>query len=57
MTTSTKATGFAVLRGLDVQAYDEIDLLTVYLGLTSYVAEMRGKQKHRGAMLGTPLCP
>jgi hypothetical protein len=44
--------GFAVLRGLDVEAFDEIDLLTVYLGLTSYVAELRGKQNHRGAMLG-----
>ncbi|KAK3343385.1 hypothetical protein B0T25DRAFT_463630 [Lasiosphaeria hispida] len=43
--------GFAVLRGLDVQAFDDVDLLTVYLGLSSYVAEVRGKQNHRGTML------
>jgi hypothetical protein len=44
--------GFAILRGLDVQAYpNDVDLLTVYLGLTSHVAELRGKQNHRGTML------
>lgn len=43
--------GFAVLRGLDVEAFSDMDLLTVYLGLSSYVAEMRGKQNQRGTML------
>jgi hypothetical protein len=43
--------GFAVLRGLDVDAFNEIDLLIVYLCITSYVAEIRGKQNHRGSML------
>ena len=45
--------GFAILRGLDVDAFGEIDLVTVYLGLTSYVAELRGRQNHRGATLST----
>ncbi|KAL1842569.1 hypothetical protein VTJ49DRAFT_4852 [Mycothermus thermophilus] len=43
--------GFAVLRGLDVDAYGKVDLVTVYLGLTSYVAEVRGKQNQQGEML------
>jgi hypothetical protein len=43
--------GFAILRGLDIDRYGDVDLLTVYLGLTSYVGELRGKQKHGGDML------
>ncbi|KAK0732060.1 hypothetical protein B0H67DRAFT_93173 [Lasiosphaeris hirsuta] len=43
--------GFATLRGLDVHAFSDVDLLTVYLGLSSYVAEVRGKQNHKGSML------
>jgi hypothetical protein len=49
--------GFAILRGLDVNAYDDVDLVTVYLGLTSYVAEVRGKQNQKGHMLSMrPSC-
>lgn len=61
-----KGRGFAILRGLVVEDYpDDLDLVTVYLGLTSYVAERRGKQNHGGAVLSgsclhavkTPPCP
>jgi len=34
-----------------VRAFSNDDLVTVYLGLTSYVAEKRGKQTHGGAMM------
>lgn len=44
--------GFAILRGLDVDSFTEEDLVMVYLGITSYVAETRGKQNQRGDMLG-----
>ncbi|KAI1334273.1 hypothetical protein F5Y15DRAFT_402163 [Xylariaceae sp. FL0016] len=43
--------GFATLRGLDVDAFDPADLVTVYLGLTSYIAKVRGKQNHDGVMM------
>jgi hypothetical protein len=44
--------GFAILRGLDVDSFSEKELVIVYLGITSYVAETRGKQNQRGDMLG-----
>ena len=47
--------GFSILRGLDVDSYSEEDLVLVYLGITSYVAEARGKQNQRGDMLGMSL--
>lgn len=43
--------GFAILRGLDVDSFSEEELVVVYLGVTSYVAETRGKQNQRGDML------
>lgn len=43
--------GFAIVRGLDVDAYAVDDMTIVYLGISSYVAERRGKQDHRGSML------
>lgn len=43
--------GFATLRGLDVNALSPDDLTTVYLGLTSYIAEKRGKQNQEGTMM------
>lgn len=47
--------GFSILRGLDVDSYSEEDIVLVYLGTTSYVAETRGKQNQRGDMLGMSL--
>ena len=43
--------GVAVLRGLDIDAYTDEEVATIYLGLSSYIAERRGKQDQRGTML------
>jgi len=43
--------GFAVLRGLDPDVWSVEDVTVVYLGISSYVAEKRGKQDQRGSML------
>ncbi|KAL5336517.1 hypothetical protein BJX70DRAFT_280719 [Aspergillus crustosus] len=43
--------GFAIVRGLDPDAYSVEDLTVVYLGVSSYIGERRGKQDQRGSML------
>ena len=43
--------GFAIVRGLDPEEYSVEDLTVVYLGVSSYVAERRGKQDQRGSVL------
>ncbi|KAK4171360.1 hypothetical protein QBC36DRAFT_391169 [Triangularia setosa] len=43
--------GYAILRGLDPDAYHIEDLTIIYLGISSYVGERRGKQDHNGSML------
>ncbi|KAI0115734.1 hypothetical protein GGR51DRAFT_360692 [Nemania sp. FL0031] len=43
--------GFVILRGLDPKAYVIEDMTIVYLGISSYVGERRGKQDQRGSML------
>lgn len=43
--------GFAIVRGLDPDVYALEDLTVVYLGISSYVGERRGKQDQRGSML------
>ena len=43
--------GFAIVRGLNPNDYNIADLTTVYLGLSSYIAQVRGKQDQRGSML------
>ncbi|KAG7141004.1 Taurine hydroxylase-like protein SAT17 like [Verticillium longisporum] len=43
--------GFAIVRGLNPDEYSVEDLTIVYLGLSSYVGERRGKQDQRGSML------
>lgn len=43
--------GFAILRGLDPEAYSVEDLTVVYLGISSYIGERRGRQDQRGSML------
>ena len=44
--------GFAVLRGLDPKKYSPLDNVILYLGITSYVAELRGVQDYDGRMIG-----
>ncbi|KAI1880189.1 hypothetical protein JX265_001810 [Neoarthrinium moseri] len=48
--------GFAILRGLDPDVYDIEDLTAVYLGVSSYIGERRGKQDQRGSMLMHVIC-
>lgn len=43
--------GFSIVRGLDPDAYTVEDLTVVYLGISSYIGERRGKQDQRGSML------
>lgn len=43
--------GFAIVRGLDPDAYSVEDVTIVYLGISSYIGERRGKQDQRGSML------
>ena len=43
--------GVAVIRGLNLDAYTEEEIATIFLGTSSYIAERRGKQDHRGSML------
>jgi len=48
--------GFALLRGLDAVKYSALDNLLLYLGITSYIAEIRGCQDYDGRMVGTLHC-
>lgn len=43
--------GFGIVRGLNPDDYELADLTAIYLGITSYIAEVRGKQDQRGSML------
>ncbi|KAI9689933.1 MAG: hypothetical protein M1822_009815 [Bathelium mastoideum] len=43
--------GLAIVRGLEQEKYSATDLIVVYLGISSYIAERRGKQDQRGSML------
>lgn len=43
--------GFGIVRGLDPDAFSIEDLTVVYLGISSYIGERRGKQDQRGSML------
>ncbi|KAI5918225.1 hypothetical protein F4810DRAFT_726209 [Camillea tinctor] len=43
--------GFSTIRGLDVDKYSPDDLVIVYLGITSYIGEIRGKQNQDGVMM------
>lgn len=44
--------GFSVIRGLEPARYSVEDLTTVWLGIQAYIAELRGRQDHRGNILG-----
>lgn len=43
--------GFVIVRGLDPDAFSVEDLTVIYLGVSSYIAESRGKQDQRGSMM------
>ncbi|KAK3986710.1 hypothetical protein QBC44DRAFT_247637 [Cladorrhinum sp. PSN332] len=43
--------GVAVIRGLDPASFSVEDLTMIYLGVSSYIAEHRGRQDKRGNML------
>ncbi|KAK4208755.1 putative taurine catabolism dioxygenase TauD [Rhypophila decipiens] len=43
--------GFSVVRGLNPDDYELPDLTIIYLGISSYIAQVRGKQDQRGSML------
>ncbi|KAK4231804.1 hypothetical protein QBC38DRAFT_451036 [Podospora fimiseda] len=44
--------GVAVIRGLNPASFPVEDLTMIYLGVSSYIAEQRGRQDKRGNMLG-----
>jgi hypothetical protein len=43
--------GFVIIRGVDPDAFSAEDFAVIYLGVSSYIAERRGKQDQRGSML------
>lgn len=43
--------GFGILRGLEPDLWSVEDITVIYLGISSYVAEKRGKQDQRGSTL------
>jgi len=47
--------GFAVLRGLDPRKYSRFDNAIIYLGITSYIAEIKGCQDSSGNMFSALL--
>jgi hypothetical protein len=50
--------GFCVLRGLDPTKYSREDNVIIYVGISSYFGEQRGRQYQDGMMLsGSPALP
>ncbi|UPK97195.1 hypothetical protein LCI18_008130 [Fusarium solani-melongenae] len=47
-------TGFSILRGLDPSKYSTLYNVLVYLGVTTYIADLRGCQDYDGRMLVMP---
>jgi hypothetical protein len=45
--------GFAIIRGLDPKDYSPEDNLIIFLGISSYIGNMRGRQDEDGNMLST----
>jgi hypothetical protein len=43
--------GFTILRGLEPRRYSALDNVLIYLGVTSYIAPIRGVQNSSGNML------
>jgi hypothetical protein len=44
--------GFFLIRGLGPQNYSVADSTIVFLGIQSYIAELRGRQTESGDMIG-----
>jgi hypothetical protein len=44
--------GFAVIRGIEPSHFAVEDVTLVYLGIQSYIADLRGRQDSKGNMLG-----
>lgn len=49
--------GFGLVRGLNPLDYSAEDLTMIYLGVQSYIANLRGRQDKEGNMLGKKLQP
>jgi hypothetical protein len=47
--------GFAVVRGLDPDEFSQEDNVLIFLGISSYIAELRGRQDENGSMLSMHL--
>jgi hypothetical protein len=49
--------GFFILKGLDPKEFTREDNVILYLGISSYIAEQRGRQSHDGSLISksTPL--
>jgi hypothetical protein len=48
--------GFFVLKGLDPTSFTREENVILYLGISSYIAEQRGRQSHDGNLIcGFPL--
>ena len=45
--------GFFVLRGLNPEEYSQEDNILIFLGISSYVGEKRGRQDEAGSMLSS----
>lgn len=45
--------GFAIIRGLDLSSFTPEDNVVIFLGLASYIADVRGVQDRRGSMICT----
>lgn len=43
--------GFFILRGLDPVNFTREENVILYLGISSYVAEQRGRQNHEGSLI------
>ena len=43
--------GWLLVRGLDLSKYSVADGVTLYLGISSYIADLRGMQDKKGTML------
>lgn len=48
--------GFVIVRGLEPNTLPVEDFTIIYLGVSSYIAERRGKQDQRGSMLSKYHC-
>ena len=51
----TSGVGFFLIRGLDPQLYSNETNIVLYLGISAYIGEKRGRQDERGNMLRASL--